>query len=74
VLNPLLVEGQQHGGIASGVGQALYEEVRFDTDGNPVTSNFADYAVPSAAELPSFDARSTETPIAAQPTRREGDR
>ena len=52
VLNPLLVEGQQHGGIASGVGQALYEEVRFDTDGNPITSNFADYGVPSAAELP----------------------
>ena len=41
VLNPLIVEGQQHGGIASGVGQALYEEVRFDSDGNPITSNFA---------------------------------
>lgn len=62
VINPLLVEGQQHGGIASGVGQALYEEVRFDDDGNPVTSNFADYALPSAAEMPSFEVHSTITP------------
>src|SRR5690606_32349960 len=59
VLNPLLVQGQQHGGIASGVGQALYEEVLFQ-DGNPVTSNFADYAFPSAAEMPSFETISTE--------------
>ncbi len=72
VLNPLLVEGQQHGGIASGVGQALYEEVRFDTDGNPITSNFADYAVPSAAELPSFDAMSTETPSPLNPLGAKG--
>lgn len=62
VINPLLVEGQQHGGIASGVGQALFEEVRYDGDGNPITSNLADYALPSAAEMPSFDVRSTETP------------
>jgi carbon-monoxide dehydrogenase large subunit len=41
VLNPLLVEGQQHGGVAAGIGQALYEEVRYDADANPVTSNFA---------------------------------
>ena len=72
VLNPLLVEGQQHGGIASGVGQALYEEVRFDTDGNPITSNFADYGVPSAAELPMFDARSTETPTPLNPLGAKG--
>jgi carbon-monoxide dehydrogenase large subunit len=72
VLNPLLVEGQQHGGIASGVGQALYEEVRFDSDGNPITSNFADYAVPSAAELPMFDAMSTETPSPLNPLGAKG--
>jgi carbon-monoxide dehydrogenase large subunit len=72
VLNPLLVEGQQHGGIASGVGQALYEEVRFDSDGNPITSNLADYAVPSAAELPMFDARSTETPTPLNPLGAKG--
>jgi carbon-monoxide dehydrogenase large subunit len=72
VLNPLLVEGQQHGGIASGVGQALYEEVRFDSDGNPITSNFADYAIPSAAELPMFDAMSTETPTPLNPLGAKG--
>jgi carbon-monoxide dehydrogenase large subunit len=72
VLNPLLVEGQQHGGIASGVGQALYEEVRFDTDGNPITSNFADYGIPTAAELPMFDARSTETPTPLNPLGAKG--
>ena len=74
VLNPLLVEGQQHGGIASGVGQALYEEVRFDTDGNPITSNFADYGMPSAAELPIVRRPFDRDADAAQSARREGDR
>jgi aerobic carbon-monoxide dehydrogenase large subunit len=72
VLNPLLVEGQQHGGVAAGVGQALFEEVRFDDAGNPVTSNLADYAVPSAAELPSFDVRCTETPTPLNPLGAKG--
>ena len=72
VLNPLLVEGQQHGGVAAGIGQALYEEVRFDNDGNPITSNFADYALPSAAELPSFDVLSTETPTPLNPLGAKG--
>ena len=72
IINPLLVEGQQHGGIASGVGQALYEEVRFDADGNPITSNFADYAFPSAADMPSFDVRSTVTPSPRNPLGAKG--
>ena len=72
VLNPLIVEGQQHGGIAAGVGQALYEEVLFDDDGNPVTSNLADYAIPSAAELPSFEVVSTETPTPMNPLGAKG--
>lgn len=72
VLNPLLVEGQQHGGIAAGVGQALFEEIRFDDDGNPITSNFAEYAVPSAAELPSFEVVSTETPTHLNPLGAKG--
>ena len=62
ILNPLLAEGQIHGGLAQGVAQALLEEVRFDEDGNPVTSNLADYAMISAAELPSFETVSMETP------------
>jgi aerobic carbon-monoxide dehydrogenase large subunit len=62
IVNPLLVQGQQHGGIAQGVAQALWEQVVFDEDGNPLTSTFADYGIPSAAEFPSFEAANTETP------------
>ncbi len=64
ILNPLIAEGQRQGGIAQGVSQALYEEVRFDEDGNPVTSNFADYAIPTAAEFPDFELIAMETPTA----------
>ena len=52
ILNPLLAEGQVHGGLAQGAAQALYEEVRFDEDGNPLTSNFADYAVDLGRRAP----------------------
>jgi aerobic carbon-monoxide dehydrogenase large subunit len=72
VLNPLLVEGQQHGGIASGLGQALLEAVGYDPDGNPITSNFADYAIPSAAEMPSFEVFSTQTPSPLNPLGAKG--
>ena len=72
VIAPLIVEGQQHGGIAAGIGQALLEEIRFDEDGNPVTSNFAEYAVPSAAELPMFETISTETPTPLNPLGAKG--
>ena len=67
ILNPLLVEGQLHGGIALGAAQALMEEVRYDDDGNPVTANFADYAIISAAELPSFELVPMETPTPVNP-------
>jgi len=62
VLNPLLLDGQIHGGIAQGVAQALFEEVLYDADGNPITSNLADYGFPSAAELPSVEVVHMETP------------
>jgi carbon-monoxide dehydrogenase large subunit len=62
LLNPLLAEGQVHGGIAQGVAQALLEEVIYDEDGQPKTTNFADYPVISATELPSFDVVHMETP------------
>ena len=62
ILNPLLAEGQVHGGLAQGVAQALLEEVRYDDDGNPVTANLADYAFVTAAELPSFETIHMETP------------
>jgi carbon-monoxide dehydrogenase large subunit len=72
VLNPLLVTGQQHGGIAQGASQALYEAVEYDDDGNPRTANLMDYAMPSAAEFPSFEASNTETPTPLNPLGAKG--
>jgi carbon-monoxide dehydrogenase large subunit len=72
VLNPMLLEGQIHGGIAQGTAQALLEEVRFDEDGNPVTSNLADYGMISAAELPSFEVIHMETPTFLNPLGAKG--
>jgi len=62
ILNPLLLEGQIHGGLAQGIAQAVLEEVRYDADGNPLTANLADYTFVSAAELPSFETVPMETP------------
>ncbi len=67
VLNPALVEGQVHGGLAQGIAQALYEEVRYDEDGNPTTSNLTTYAMPTAAEFPHFETMRTETPTPVNP-------
>jgi aerobic carbon-monoxide dehydrogenase large subunit len=67
VLNPILAEGQRHGGIAQGAAQALLEEVRYDADGNPTTSTLADYAAITATELPSFELVTTETPTDLNP-------
>lgn len=72
ILNPLLVTGQQHGGIAQGMAQALWEQIVFDADGNPLTSNLADYAMPSAAEFPSFETANTETPTFRNPLGAKG--
>ncbi len=72
VLNPMLLEGQIHGGIAQGTAQALLEEVRYDDDGNPVTSNLADYGMISAAELPSFEVVHMETPTFLNPLGAKG--
>ncbi|MDA8047125.1 MAG: xanthine dehydrogenase family protein molybdopterin-binding subunit [Actinomycetota bacterium] len=72
IVNPLLVAGQQHGGIAQGMSQALWEEVVFDEGGNPLTANLADYAMPSAAELPSLEASNTETPTYRNPLGAKG--
>ena len=61
-INPLLIDGQVHGGIVHAIGQALYERVQYDEDGQLVTGTFVDYALPTAAELPSFETDRTETP------------
>ncbi|MBV9920817.1 MAG: xanthine dehydrogenase family protein molybdopterin-binding subunit [Pseudonocardia sp.] len=72
ILNPLLVAGQQHGGLAQGVAQALYEEVLFDDDGQPITATLADYRMPSAADLFWFEAHNTETPTPMNPLGAKG--
>jgi aerobic carbon-monoxide dehydrogenase large subunit len=61
VLNPLLAEGQRHGGIAQGAAQAFVEEVVYDSDGNPLTASFADYPFLSATEVPSFELADMQT-------------
>jgi carbon-monoxide dehydrogenase large subunit len=62
VINPAVVTGQQHGGIVQGIGQALWEQIRHAGDGTPQNTTFADYAVPSAAEVPPIEAHTIETP------------
>jgi aerobic carbon-monoxide dehydrogenase large subunit len=67
VVNPMIVEGQVHGGIAQGIAQALYEEAVYDADGNLVTGTMVDYLVPSAADLPEFTTERTVTPSTTNP-------
>jgi carbon-monoxide dehydrogenase large subunit len=67
VINPMIVEGQVHGGVAQGIAQALYEEAVYDDDGNLVTGSLVDYLVPAAPDLPHFDTDRTETPATTNP-------
>jgi carbon-monoxide dehydrogenase large subunit len=72
ILNPLLVNGQQHGGIAQGAAQALYEWMQYDEDGHPLTVTLLDYAIPSAAELCSFEVSNTQTDSPRNPLGAKG--
>ena len=72
MMNPLMVEGQVHGGIAQGVAQALYEEIAFDEDGNNVTGSLASYAMPSAGDLPMYETERTQTPTPRNPLGAKG--
>jgi carbon-monoxide dehydrogenase large subunit len=72
VLNPVLAEGQRHGGIAQGAAQALLEEVLYDAEGNPLTSTLTDYAAITATELPSFELAAMETPTTLNPLGAKG--
>ncbi len=72
IINPMLLDGQVHGGMASGAAQALMEVVRYDADGNPLTSNFADYGIISMAELPSFELHHHMTPTPRNPLGAKG--
>ena len=67
VINPTIVEGQIHGGLAQGVAQALYEEAVYDEDGNLLTSNMTTYLVPSATEFPRWELDRVETPSPTNP-------
>ena len=67
VVNPLIVEGQVHGGLAQGIAQALFEEAAYDSSGNLVTASLADYLIPSAADLPTFITARTTTPSTLNP-------
>jgi carbon-monoxide dehydrogenase large subunit len=72
IINPVLFDGQVHGGVASGISQALYEEVRYDTAGNPLTANLLDYTFPAASEFPSFERVVQETPSPLNPLGAKG--
>jgi carbon-monoxide dehydrogenase large subunit len=66
-INPLIIEGQVHGGLAQGIAQALFEEAVFDDAGNLTTGTFVDYTLPAAPDLPSFITERTETPATSNP-------
>ena len=72
ILNPLLVDGQVHGGLAQGISQALFEEVRYDEAGNPLSTTLLDYLMPSAAEFPLFERVEMETPSPINPLGAKG--
>jgi carbon-monoxide dehydrogenase large subunit len=73
VINPLLAEGQVHGGVAQGIAQALFEQMVYEPDaGQPITANLLDYLVPSAADLPDFVAGRISTPCPNNPLGAKG--
>lgn len=72
IVNPVVAEGQVHGGLAQGIAQALYEHFQYDDHGNPLTANLSDYTMISAAELPSFELVPMETPTPLNPLGAKG--
>jgi carbon-monoxide dehydrogenase large subunit len=67
IINPMVAEGQVHGGVAAGIAQALYEELTYDTEGNPQNANLVTYGIPAATELPSIEVVGMETPTPINP-------
>ena len=72
IINPLVAEGQVHGGLAAGIAQALYEEISYDEDGNPQNANLVTYGFPGPTELPSFELVEMETPTPVNPLGAKG--
>ncbi len=72
IINPLVFEGQVHGGLAAGIAQALFEEITYDEDGNPLNANLVSYCIPGATELPSFELAEMQTPTPVNPLGAKG--
>ena len=72
VINPLIVDGQIHGGLAQGIGQAMFEELIYDEQGQPVSASFLEYVMPRAADLPRFELERTVTPTPLNPMGAKG--
>jgi carbon-monoxide dehydrogenase large subunit len=72
LINPLIVEGQIHGGLAQGIGQAMIEEVVYNEDGQLLTGSFMDYAIPRAIDFPRFELAATVTPTPVNPLGAKG--
>ncbi|HEY2258760.1 MAG TPA: xanthine dehydrogenase family protein molybdopterin-binding subunit [Solirubrobacteraceae bacterium] len=72
IINPMVAEGQVHGGVAAGIAQALFEELRYDEDGNPLNANLVTYCFPGAPELPPFERINMETPTPINPLGAKG--
>ena len=72
IINPMIADGQIHGGVAAGLAQALFEEIAFDEDGNPQNANFVTYCIPTAMEFPQFEIVRIETPTPINPLGAKG--
>jgi carbon-monoxide dehydrogenase large subunit len=72
IINPLVFEGQVHGGVAAGIAQALFEEIAYDEDGNPLNANLVSYCIPGATELPSYELVEMQTPTPVNPLGAKG--
>ena len=72
VVNPMIVAGQLHGGVAQGIGQALMEEVNYDTSGQPITGSFMDYAMPRAEDIPTMEVGDHPSPAKSNPLGTKG--
>jgi carbon-monoxide dehydrogenase large subunit len=72
IINPMIAEGQVHGGLAAGIAQALFEEMRYDEDGNPQNANLVTYCFPGATELPDYELVEMETPTPINPLGAKG--
>ena len=72
IINPMIADGQVHGGVAAGIAQALFEEYAFDADGNPENANFVTYCIPGPPEFPMFERVQIETPTPINPLGAKG--